>query len=113
MSDSPYPPPPEIAARAFVGSLAEYQRMYLQSIEDPETFWAEQAKKLDFFRPFDRVLYENFEQADFRWFEGAELNVAYNCIDRHLPARAAQTAIIWAGDQQSYSEAVRCCYVKV
>ncbi len=99
MSDQIYPPKPDLAARAHLSSMEEYQRLHTQSIEDPTAFWGEQAKHLSFTRPFDRVMHEDFEQGSIRWFEGAQLNVSYNCIDRHLPERADQTAIIWAKDE--------------
>ncbi|MHC5066082.1 MAG: acetate--CoA ligase [Planctomycetota bacterium] len=99
MTDAIYPPKADIASRAHISSPEEYERLYRQSISDPDAFWAEQAKMLSFFRPFDRVSYCDFEKADCSWFHGAKLNVAYNCVERHLPERAAQTAIIWAADE--------------
>ncbi len=99
MTDAIYPPKADIASRAHIPSREEYERLYRQSIEDVDGFWAEQAKMLSFYRPFDRVSHSDFEKADFSWFQGAKLNVAYNCVERHLPERAEQTAIIWAADE--------------
>ena len=83
----------------------QYQEMYTRSINEPDTFWAEQAKQnLDWFEPFERVSNYDFHTADIKWFEGGKLNVSYNCIDRHLSNRANQTAIIWEGDDPNQSE---------
>ncbi len=94
-----YPPKPDLVARAHIRSLEDYQRMYDQSVDAPDEFWAEHAKAIDWFRPFDRVRHEDFDTPNFSWFQGAKLNVAYNCIDRHLPEKADRTAIIWAADE--------------
>ncbi|MCC6672509.1 MAG: acetate--CoA ligase [Planctomycetes bacterium] len=99
MSDPVYPPKPEIAARAHVRSLDEYRRLYRASLDNPEAFWAEQAESLDFFHPFQSVLEGEFARGEFAWFGGGKLNASHNCIDRHLPRRARQTAILWVGDE--------------
>ena len=76
-----------------------YQRMYRQSIENPDAFWADQAKTfLDWYQPWHTVSDADIPNGNIRWFDGGELNVSVNCIDRHLPSRANQTAIIWEGD---------------
>src|SRR5690606_39278452 len=98
MTEPLFPPKPQLAERAHVPSIERYRETYRRSIEDSSAFWAEQSKRLHFHRPFERIRHEDFTQANFRWFEGAQLNVAYNCIDRHLPEKANDTAIIWAGD---------------
>ncbi len=78
---------------------AKYQAMYKKSIEDPDGFWAEQAEEfIDWYTPWDKVSNWNYNDVNIRWFEGATLNVSYNCIDRHLKKRGSQTAIIWEGD---------------
>ncbi len=93
-----YPVPAAIAAHAHIDA-ARYEQMYRRSVEDPEGFWAEQAEQfLSWDKPWDRVLDWDFGEARIRWFEGAELNASYNCIDRHLEHRGDQTAIIWEGD---------------
>jgi acetyl-CoA synthetase len=101
MSDSKtYPAPAEFAAKANI-TEAEYQEMYQQSIDDPEGFWSEQAENyLSWFTPWNSVSDWSFGKDDLsiKWFEGAELNVSYNCLDRHLSTRADQVAIIWEGD---------------
>lgn len=77
----------------------QYQQMYQHSIDDPDGFWAEQAKKhIDWIEPWHTVSDVDYHQAKIKWFEGAKLNVSYNCIDRHLPTKGDQTAIIWEGD---------------
>jgi acetyl-CoA synthetase len=82
-----------------------YQQMYKQSIDQPDVFWAEQAEQhLDWIRSWDTVSRQDFHKAEVAWFEGGQLNLSVNCIDRHLPERAAQTAIIWEGDDPDRSE---------
>ncbi|MEJ2307851.1 MAG: acetate--CoA ligase [Gammaproteobacteria bacterium] len=101
MSDvKTYPVPAEFAAQANINA-EEYQAMYAQSVEDPETFWAEQADQyLTWFRKWDTVLDWSFDEDDLHinWFKGGTLNVSYNCLDRHLETRGDQVAIIWEGD---------------
>ncbi|MBK8537066.1 MAG: acetate--CoA ligase [Candidatus Competibacteraceae bacterium] len=99
MSDSKiYPVPAEVAAHAWIND-AQYQEMYQRSVDDPEGFWAEQAKQfVTWFKPWDKVLDWDFTKGHIRWFEGGTLNVSYNCLDRHLATRGDQVAIIWEGD---------------
>ena len=93
-----YPVPEAFAASAHINS-DRYQEMYQRSVDDPEAFWAEQAEQfVSWYKPWDKVLEWDFHEGSIRWFEGAELNVSYNCVDRHLATRAEQTAIIWEGD---------------
>ena len=92
------PVPADLAAKAHINE-AQYVEMYQRSIEDPDAFWAEQADVfVTWEKQWDRVSSFDFTSADIRWFEGAKLNVTYNCVDRHLDARGDQTAIIWEGD---------------
>ena len=99
MSDAKlYPVPAEAAAHAWING-AKYQEMYQQSVDDPDGFWAEQAKQfVTWFKPWDKVLDWDFSRGHIRWFDGATLNVSYNCLDRHLEQRGDQVAIIWEGD---------------
>ena len=77
-----------------------YEKWYAQSINDPDTFWADRAREfLDWKTPWDTVSDWDFNEGRATWFQGATLNVCYNCVDRHLPERANQTAIIWEGDE--------------
>ena len=94
-----YPVPETMAARAHLDD-AQYQAMYERSISEPDAFWAEQAEAfLDWTNPWHTVSEADFEAGQFGWFLGGQLNVTINCIDRHLPQRAQQTAIIWEGDE--------------
>jgi len=89
------------ADRAWVNA-AQYAAMYERSVHDPEGFWGEQGKRLTWFKPYTKVKNTTFTgDVSIRWFEDGTLNVAHNCIDRHLPLRAQQTAIIWEGDSPS------------
>ncbi len=76
-----FPPPPEFSAKAYIKSLDEYEALYKQSIEDPESFWAGAAKELHWFKPWDKVLEWNLPWA--KWFVGGKMNLSYNCVDRH------------------------------
>ncbi|MGB4073640.1 acetate--CoA ligase [Pseudomonas sp.] len=82
----------------------DYQRLYQQSIEQPEIFWAEQAKAfLDWSKPWTSVQQGDLLSGQGSWFKGGQLNVSYNCIDRHLEKRGEQIALIWEGDNPSES----------
>ena len=97
--DKIYPVTESSAAKSYLNKDT-FRQMYQQSIEAPEDFWAEQAGKLlHWHQPWKKVSSGDFAKADSKWFEGAKLNVAYNCIDRHLERRGEQTAIIWEGDE--------------
>ena len=100
MSDGPtYPVPESWKLSAFIDEK-KYNDMYRRSIENPEEFWAEQAKKfLTWDDSWTSVCSHDFHRGEARWFSGAKLNVSVNCIDRHLPHRADQTALIWEGDE--------------
>ena len=85
--------------RAAQLSQEDYHRLYRQSIEQPDTFWAEQAKSfLDWMTPWHTVQHSDINTGAAQWFAGGQLNVSYNCIDRHLAQRADQPAFIWEGD---------------
>ena len=97
--DKIYPVTESSAAKSYLNKDT-FRQMYQQSIEAPEDFWAEQAGKLlHWHQPWKKVSSGDFAKADSKWFEGAKLNVAYNCIDRHLERRGEQTSIIWEGDE--------------
>ncbi|MCC6529160.1 MAG: acetate--CoA ligase [Pseudomonadales bacterium] len=98
--------PESARARAHI-TRDDYLRMYRSSIEQPEQFWAEQAQKfLDWSSPWSTVSESDFRQGQAKWFIGATLNAAYNCIDRHLPQRADQVAILWEGDDPADSKKI-------
>ena len=100
MSEEKTYPVSEAAASQSHLSVSQYNEMYQKSIDDAETFWAEQANEfLTVFETWDQVSSSDFTTATATWFRGAKLNVSYNCIDRHLEKRGDQTAIIWEGDE--------------
>ena len=101
-----FPVKPEIAATAHVNAEA-YARMYEQSVKDPEGFWGEQGKRLDWIKPYSKVKDVNFnDDVHIRWFYDGTLNVSANCIDRHLATRGDQTAILFEGDDPGVSKAI-------
>ena len=99
MSDTLFPPAPDVVQNAHVDA-AKYQEMYQRSIDDPEGFWAEHGKRLDWMKPYTKVKNVSYDAADLsiKWFEDGTLNVSANCIDRHLADKADQVAIVWEGD---------------
>ena len=99
MSGKVYDVPADWAKRAWVDD-ARYQEMYRRSVEDPNGFWGEHGKRIEWFKPYTVVKNTSYDPDDvsIKWFEDGVTNVAYNCIDRHLAKRANQTAIIWEGD---------------
>jgi acetyl-CoA synthetase len=99
MSEKIYEISAEWSKRAFADD-AKYKDMYARSIKDPSAFWAEQAKRIDWIKPFSKVKNTNFGPGNvsIKWFEDGTLNVAHNCIDRHLAKRGDQVAILWEGD---------------
>ena len=99
MTPQLHEPSKDTVARAHADRAA-YDRMYAQSMQDPEGFWAEQGKRLDWIKPYGKVKETDFTlgQVSIKWFEDGTLNVAQNCIDRHLATRGTQTAIIWEPD---------------
>ncbi len=100
-----FPPPEGMSEKAYIGSLEEYQKIYKESIEDPEKFWGELAEQLDWYKKWDKVLVEDFANAKHEWFVGGKLNVCYNCIDRHLKTwRKNKAAIIWEGEPEGESK---------
>ena len=100
MSEEKTYPVSEAAASQSHLSVSQYNEMYQKSIDDAETFWAEQANEfLTVFETWDQVSSSDFTTATATWFHGAKLNASYNCIDRHLEKRGDQTAIIWEGDE--------------
>src|SRR6056300_818454 len=93
-----YPVPDAFAANALIDE-ATYDAMYKQSVEDPDTFWTEQANRfLTWEKPFTKVCEYDFEKGQAAWFEDGQINVSVNCLDRHLETRGDQVALIWEGD---------------
>ncbi|MEM9572571.1 MAG: acetate--CoA ligase [Pseudomonadota bacterium] len=100
MTDSPvYSVPSDFASAANLNP-EKYQQMYAASIADPEAFWAEQGKRLDWSKPYTQVKDVSWDKSDLHvsWYADGELNVSYNCIDRHLATRGDKVALIWEGD---------------
>ncbi|MGB2130627.1 MAG: acetate--CoA ligase [Marinobacterium sp.] len=102
-----YPVDPAFAAKAHIDN-DKYLAMYEQSINDPDAFWGEQGKRLDWFKPYTKVKNTSFDphNVSVKWFEDGELNVSHNCLDRHLETRGDQVAIIWEGDDPSEDEKI-------
>ncbi|MEM9404648.1 MAG: acetate--CoA ligase [Acidobacteriota bacterium] len=93
------PTKPDFSARAHVRDLASYREMYRRSIESPDEFWMEQAQALDWFTEPRSAGRSDYDEVDFAWYEGGELNACYNCVDRHAERTPQRTALIWAGDE--------------
>ena len=101
-----YPVLEHMKRRAHVDRDA-YEAMYRRSIDDPDGFWAEQARqRLDWIAAWDTVSASELPKGQAAWFIGGKLNAAYNCIDRHLPTRGGQTAILWEGDDPDVAKAI-------
>ncbi len=100
-------PVPELWAKSAWINNDTYEKMYEQSMADPEGFWGEQAKRLVWFQPWTKVKEGAFAgDCHVCWFCGGKLNVSYNCLDRHLAGRGDQTAILWEGDDPAESRAL-------
>ena len=100
-----FPVPAEWAQRAFADA-AQYADMYKQSVEDPEGFWGEHGKRIDWIKPYTQVKDVSYAPDDvhIRWYHDGVLNASVNCLDRHLATRGDQTAIIWEGDNPAESK---------
>ncbi len=95
-------PPQEGVTKAHVKNMAEYEAMHARALENPEKFWAERAKLLNWFKPWEKVLdYDFTDKPKVEWFQGGKLNAAYNCLDRHISGkRRNKVALIWQGDPE-------------
>src|SRR5512145_29368 len=104
MSKLLYEVPPAFAARARFRK-EDYEQAYAESVNDPEAFWGRMGQRLDWVKPYTRVKDVSFDASDFRirWFHDGKLNVAYNCLDRHLAERGDKTAFIYEGDDPNES----------
>ncbi len=102
--DLRFSPPAQFSAKAHIGNIDDYRERYGRSVSDPEGFWAEEAKRLDWIEPWDQVLEWNFEEPRVAWFKGGKLNASVNCLDRHVEAgRGDRPAIIWEGNEPTDS----------
>jgi acetyl-CoA synthetase len=107
MSEKVYPVEASWASHAFIND-AQYKAMYDHSVKDPQGFWAEAGKRLDWIKPFTKAKNTSFAPGNvsIKWFEDGTLNVSANCVDRHLAKRGDQVAIIWEGDDPTESEEI-------
>lgn len=97
---------PDIRASSYIDSET-YEREYRRSIDDPGGYWSEQANIfIDWIKPWEEITNSDFDRGRVEWFKGGTLNVCYNCIDRHLPERAEQTALIWEGDDPADTQKI-------
>jgi acetyl-CoA synthetase len=93
-----FPVPDSVAANAWADN-DKYLEMYQASVDDPETFWGEKGKRIDWIKPYTQVKDVDYaDDAKIKWYQDGTLNASYNCLDRHLETRGEQTAIIWEGD---------------
>lgn len=99
LDEKPLPPPEEFSKRARVKSMEDYRELYARAANDPEKYWGEQAKLLDWFEPPQKVLEWDLPHA--KWFVGGKLNVSYNCLDRHLAKNGNKPALLWEGEDGS------------
>ena len=98
-----FPPPAALEKNAYIKGDAEYERLYKESINDPDGFWGREASIIDWSRGWDKVSEWDFHKPSIKWFIGGRLNASYNCIDRHLLTwRRNKAAIIWEGDDGAY-----------
>jgi acetyl-CoA synthetase len=94
-----FKPSEEVSKQAYIKSFDEYKKIYDQSIKNPEKFWGDLSTQLDWFKKWDKVLVEDFKEAKHQWFVGGKINVAYNCLDRHIKtSKKNKAALIWEGD---------------
>lgn len=101
MHNETYPVGADFAKKTLINE-AQYKEMYERSIKDPEGFWAEQAERLDWIKKWDKVKSTSFKKpVHIEWYKGGKLNVAYNCIDRHLAKRGDKVALLWEPDNPS------------
>ncbi|HUN11747.1 MAG TPA: AMP-binding protein, partial [Rhabdaerophilum sp.] len=107
MSEKIYPVSAAWKKRALI-SDAKYKKMYNASVSNPEIFWAEHGKRIDWFKPYTKVKNTSYKpgKVSIKWFEDGTTNVSYNCVDRHLVKRANQVAIIWEGDDPKDSKKI-------
>jgi acetyl-CoA synthetase len=107
MTDQMHMPSTETIAKAHADET-KYEAMYAASVADPEAFWGEHGKRVDWMKPYSKVKNTSYDyhSVSIKWFEDGELNVSANCIDRHLKTRGDQTAIIWESDDPEVSESI-------
>ena len=101
-------PVPEAMASSAHADEAKYNEMYAASVNDPEAFWGEHGKRLDWMTPYTKVKNTSYDyhNVSIKWFEDGELNVCANCVDRHVASRGDQTAILWEADDPALNDRV-------
>ena len=92
-------PPPADATADTHCTAEQYEALYARSLSDPDGFWADQARRIDWIEPPRTIANWSFDPVDIKWFEDGILNLCHNCVDRHLEARSAERAIVWEGDE--------------
>ena len=106
MADPVFYPNQEFSDRALIGSLDQYRDLYEKSMSDPDAFWSAVADRITWYKKWDTVREFDFVKGNIKWFDGAKLNVSYNCLDRHVDAgHGDQTAIIWEGNNPKEDQA--------
>ena len=106
MADPVFYPNQEFSDRALIGSLDQYRDLYEKSMSDPDAFWSAVANRITWYKKWDTVREFDFVKGNIKWFDGAKLNVSYNCLDRHVEAgHGDQTAIIWEGNNPKEDQA--------
>jgi acetyl-CoA synthetase len=108
MADNELFPVPEAVAKRAWADSKKYQEMYRRSVDDPEGFWAEHGKRIDWFKPYTKIKDTSYDPHDvhIRWFYDGTLNASHNCLDRHLAKRGDQVAILWEGDDPKDSRKI-------
>ena len=97
-----YSPPADWTVNAHINSLDKYKEIYNESIQNPDAFWSDIAKRITWYKPWEKVRDFNFQDGQIKWFENGKLNVSYNCLDRHVESgNGEKTAIIWEGNDPS------------
>jgi len=106
MADPVFYPNQEFSKGSLIGSLEQYRDLYEKSMSDPDTFWSAVADRITWYKKWDTVREFDFVKGNIKWFDGAKLNVSYNCLDRHVEAgHGSQTAIIWEGNNPEEDQA--------
>jgi len=106
MADHIFSPNPEFSDQAFIRSLDQYRDLYEKSMSNPDTFWSTVADRITWYKKWGNVRDFDFVKGNIKWFDGAKLNVSYNCLDRHVEAgHGDQTAIIWEGNNPEEDQA--------
>ena len=106
MADHIFSPNPKFSDQALIRSLDQYRDLYEKSMSDPDTFWSTVADRITWYKKWGNVREFDFVKGNIKWFDGAKLNVSYNCLDRHVEAgHGDQTAIIWEGNNPEEDQA--------